>query len=648
MQTQLIRPTWLRCVLFTALLLPSAAAAPPVTRPTEGISDNTPAVHALIGGRIVVAPGRVIERGTLVVRDGVIVAVGADVKPPADARLWKLDGKTIYAGLIDAYSELTGDAATKAADAVAKGSGGYWNINVVPQTNAGAFYTADAALNKKFRSQGVTARLIAPSAGIIKGTSAIVSTGDDDPSRTVIKQQVALHAKLTVKRGNRKQYPNSPMGAVALFRQAFYDAQWYTKAWRAHDGDPLLARPERNAALDVLQHYPQTKLPVVIDASNELYFLRADRFGREFGLNVIVRGSGREYRRLDAVRRSGRAVIVPLNFAKAPNVATPEAALGVSLSRLMHWDIAPENPGRLDRAGVSIALTAHGLSDPGKLLAAVRTAIGRGLPADSALRALTTTPAKLLGIDDRLGTLESGKAASFVITDGDLFAKKTKVLETWVDGRRYEVVKTNDVDVRGTWQVTIQTPAKKEQVITLNLSGKPGKLSGEIIRGKTKDKLRRAGLLGSRFSCTLNGKSLGAEGIVRISAVITEETDGAMTWIGRVTWADGGQTATEGRACPSSGERCVGDTRHAGRSGYHRLGPADHRRLGGTLKIDRTSRGSTPTRRALHAQGAVWQPHRVGVGGRLCASEHRTGQGAARNGAWRTPGSAAEARDCCW
>ncbi|MCH8923084.1 MAG: amidohydrolase family protein [Planctomycetes bacterium] len=549
MHTPLIRPAWLRWIFFAALLLPTAAAAPPVTTPTEGIADNTPAVHALVGGRIVVAPGRVIERGTLVVRDGVIVAVGVDVKPPADARVWKLDGKTIYAGLIDAYSELTGDAATKAEAAVAKGkgSGGYWNVNVVPQTRAGAFYAADAALNKKFRSQGVTARLIAPTAGVIKGTSAIVSTGDDDPSRTVIKQQVALHAKLTVKRGDRKQYPNSPMGAVALFRQAFYDAQWYTKAWRAYDGDPLLARPERNAALEVLQHYPQTKLPVVIDASNERYFLRADRFGREFGLNVIVRGSGREYRRLEAIRRSGRAVIVPLNFAKAPNVATPEAALGVSLSRLMHWDIAPENPARLDRAGVTIALTAHGLSDPGKLLAAVRTAIERGLPADSALRALTTTPAKLLGVDDRLGTLETGKAASFVITDGDLFAKKTKLLETWVDGRRYEVVKSSDVDVRGTWQVTIQSPAGKQQTVTLHLSGKPGSLSGEIVRGKAKHKLRRAGLLGSRFSCTLNGKSLGVEGIVRLSAVISEETDGRMTWLGSVTWADGSQTACTAR-----------------------------------------------------------------------------------------------------
>ena len=185
MQRQLVRATWLSlgCVFFGAVLLPAATAAPPVTVPTKGIADNTPAVHALVNARIVIAPGRVIDRGTLVVRDGVIVAVGTDIKPPDDARVWKLDGKTIYAGLIDAYSELTGEAAKKAAAvAKGKGSGGYWNINVVPQMRTGAFYSSDAAINKKFRSQGITARLIAPAAGIIKGTSAIVLTGDDDPS----------------------------------------------------------------------------------------------------------------------------------------------------------------------------------------------------------------------------------------------------------------------------------------------------------------------------------------------------------------------------------------------------------------------------------------------------------------------------------
>jgi len=273
---------------------------------------------------------------------------------------------------------------------------------------------------------------------------------------------------------------------------------------------------------------------------------------------------------------------VPLDFAKAPNVATPEAAMNVSLSRLMHWDIAPENPVRLDRAGVTIALTADGLSDPGKLLSAVRTAIARGLAADSALRALTTTPAKLLGVDDRLGTLEAGKAASFVITDGDLFAKKTKVLETWVDGRRYEVVKTNEVDVRGTWQVVIQSPAGKKQAVTLHLSGKPGALGGEIVRGKEKEKLRRAGLLGSRFSCTLSGKSLGAEGIVRISAVIAVDTEGAMTWLGSITWADGSQTACTARRT-SAGVSRVDRNAQQYRADRNRRGSSHSRFFGDRL-----------------------------------------------------------------
>ena len=120
-----------------------------------------------------------------------------------------------------------------------------------------------------------------------------------------------------------------------------------------------MPRPERSDALAVLRAI-WAQAPVIIDASDELYFLRADRIADEFGLDVIVRGSGDEYRRLDAVKATGRAVIVPLDFPKPPNVATPEAAMNVALERLMHWDLAPENPGRLAEAGVRIALRRTG------------------------------------------------------------------------------------------------------------------------------------------------------------------------------------------------------------------------------------------------------------------------------------------------
>ncbi len=414
---------------------------------------------------------------------------------------------------------------------------GYWNPNVTPQREAARYYHVDKAANKKLREQGFTARLAAPEAGIIKGVSALVTTGDGPLAQVILKDRVALHVQLSPHGRSRDQYPNSPMGAVALVRQAFYDANWYQQAWSAYNGGKThLARPERNNALAALQPYASGKALVVVDAPNELYFLRAERLAHEFSLNVVVRGSGKEYRRLDAIKKSGFAVIVPLNFPKAPYVKTPEMAQAASLEDLLQWDIAPENPGRLAAAGVPIALTPHGLSDPGKFLEAVRTAVKRGLSPDQALQALTVTPAKLCGVASRLGTLEVGKAANLVVADGDLFSKKGKVTETWVDGERFEVTSQPELDVRGAWEVTIAGQSKPALV---TLKGQPAKLTGELSLGDKKADLSEPKLDGAQFTCSLDGKEFGWPGRVQLSATVSREQQGQAFWIGGVVWANG-------------------------------------------------------------------------------------------------------------
>ena len=160
---------------FVAALLPLvlsiASAAPPATTPVIGLRENTPAVHALTNVRIVPEPGKVIEQGTIVIRDGVIEAVGAEVEPPADARTIDLAGKTAYAGLIDAYSEVT-----IAANPRLIGSP-HWNPQVSPQFRVAEHFTIDQTTNSKLRSQGIAARLVAPATRIIKGLSIVVSTG---------------------------------------------------------------------------------------------------------------------------------------------------------------------------------------------------------------------------------------------------------------------------------------------------------------------------------------------------------------------------------------------------------------------------------------------------------------------------------------
>jgi N-acetylglucosamine-6-phosphate deacetylase len=508
------------------------------TAPPEGVRERTPSIQAFTNARIMIGPGRTIERGTLVVRDGVVAAVGASVTPPPDAAIHDLGGKTAYPGFIDAYAEI-GVARGEFAAASGRGAA-YWNRFVLPQRRAAEEFTPDAEAAKKLRGQGFVVAITAPSWGVLKGRSAAVSLGDGSPSSLIVKGDAALHVSFAPPSGDgadeegSAEYPTSPMGAYTLVRQALYDADWYAQARAAWAKNPGLPRPEVSAALEALLPYRGGASPVVVDAPTERDALRADRLGKEFGLNVVVRGSGREYRRLDAIRATGRAILLPVNFPKPPAVDTPEDALNAPLEALMHWDIAPENPERLARAGIAFALTTDGLDDPAVFLERVRTAVARGLRREDALAALTTTPARLYGLDGKMGTLEPGKAANLLVADGDVFKKGTKIREVWIDGIRYPVRPEPDVDARGTW-IAGFAPAKVAPTDTMRLllGGESDSLSGSM-KARHEAKLAAASLLGTRLFLRFAGDSLGIPGVTRLSAAVTADR-----MLGDGTWPDG-------------------------------------------------------------------------------------------------------------
>ena len=539
-------------LLLTVAINWLGQAAPPSTPPVEGLRNNTPHFYALTGARIVPRPGQVIPNGTIVLRDSKIVSVAAGKNIPAGARVIDLQGKTIYAGLIDAFSEVTLPATANKSGAL------HWNSTIRPQRAVANHYQQDQARNKKMREQGITARLVAPAEGILKGTSALIGTGTETDTEAILQPNVAQHLQLTVPRGRgRTQYPNSPMGAVALARQSFYDAQWYASAWTAYQENPKLVQPERNDALAALQPNLDRSGLLITDAANELFVLRADRFAREFKLRTIVRGSGNEYRRLEAIKKTGLPVIVPVNFPKPPNVGTDETARAVTLEQLMHWDHAPENPGRLDQAGITILLTSHGLDDAGTFLKSVRKAVQRGLSPDSALQALTTTPASLYQASEIVGTLEAGKLANLVITDGDLFASNTKVLETWVNGKRFEFSPLPLIDARGNWNLTYRTEDKQNNW-KLVVDGEPGKLSGTITVTSAKNgkaveiKCSRLSLRDARLSAVLPGKSIGQQGFIRLTLVLTSKDSPTRQGLGQITWPDESQSVLNARQQPAS------------------------------------------------------------------------------------------------
>ena len=498
------------------------------TRPADGLRQNTPNVHALTNARIVVAPGRVLEKATLVVRNNVIEAVGANVTPPADAKVWDLKGQTIYPGLIEMYSSYglpqaarpaQGQGGPPAPSSEEKNKGAaHWNSAAHPEKMAidEFVYNKDAA--EKLRGIGFTVAVSAPMQGIFRGNSAVVLLGEGEPNDLALANSFAQH--LSFNRGGGDGYPNSLMGSIALIRQTFLDAKWYADAQANYAKlSTGQKRPEMNESLVALAS--SAKQPVVVEVEDELNALRAAKIAKEFGLQMILRGSGREYRRLDAVKATSLPIILPVNFPDAPNVATPEDEVDISLDDLKHWDTAPENPARLQKAGITFALTTATLKDAGDFAAKVRTSTQRGLTFDAALAALTTTPAKLLGMENRLGTLEVGKLANFVIADGELFAEKTKVRETWIDGKRYEIKPAPEVEPRGTWDFSMKIGAVTESG-KLEISGEIESPSGKInLKGKTASAPTTI-LSGRKLTLTFSGDSLGYKDLIRMSGLVEE------------------------------------------------------------------------------------------------------------------------------
>ena len=429
---------WPRPALPLSLLL-GVLLALPVT-----LHAATPRVYAIVGARIVAAPGQVIERGTIVMRDGVIEAVSANAAVPADARVWEGAGLTVYAGMIDAFvsppapERPRGPAAARSQSQQEGQEGAHHPLSTVtPERRLVEEDALEAKRIDAMREAGFTVAHIVPESGILRGQSAALSLGDGAPNTRLVKADAAQILSIeTAPVG----YPGSRMGAIAVMRQAFLDAAWYRNAHDAYRRAPVgTERPETSMAWEAMQPALQGAQPVFLRVDDMLGALTAAAVGVEAGVTPVVVGAGDEYKRAEEIAATGLALVVPVKFPEVPDLSDPEDALEVATEALRYWQDAPGNAGVLARRGVRFALTTHRLEKAKDFRGAVAQAIERGLGADAALAAVTTTPAALLGLSNRLGTIAPGKVANLTVTTGDLFAKGSDVREVWIDGDRYEL-----------------------------------------------------------------------------------------------------------------------------------------------------------------------------------------------------------------
>jgi imidazolonepropionase-like amidohydrolase len=395
-----------------ALLVLTAAILPALAH--GGKED----LYAITGARIVTVSGPTLESGTIVLRDGVIEAVGRDVAAPVGARVLSGKGLTLTPGLIDGFGGvgLPAPAPSPAPNPLA------------PQAMAlDRLRPSEVA---KARDAGITTALVIGKDGVLPGQSVLVNLGGDQAEAMVVKQPAALHLHMATLRG---RYPTSLMGTEAYARQALYDAARYRDARAAYEKAPLgRKRPAYDPALEAWQGVLAGKEPLVVTALRENDVRRALALADEFKIKVAVAGAPQAFRVAPLLKSRGLPLLVTVNF----DPARP-ASFGAEDVEKEKGEIeeAERNPAELHKAGVRFALVSAYAPD---FLAGVRKAIERGLPREAALRAVTLDAAFALGVADRMGSLEAGKIANVVAWSGDPLTKEAKVKMVFVDGRLYE------------------------------------------------------------------------------------------------------------------------------------------------------------------------------------------------------------------
>lgn len=511
------------------------------TTPTTGLRDNTPTYHALTNARIVTAPGEVIPKGVILLKDGIIQAVGEKIKVPADARVWDYSGKTIYPGLIESYSHLGIAKPDPKAEKGPEHTLAHWNPHVLAARNVLENFQPKEKDISALRARGYTSALVVPRQGIFRGSSALVSLGKTIGKTQIIHPAAAQHISFS-KGISQSGYPNSLMGSIALIRQILLDAQWYQSAQAAYQQNPSQPAPAADEALIALQDVINNKMPVIFEVSTENNLLRALTIAREFNLSINVKGSGREYFHLAALPHPQlKSLILPTDFPDKLTLNTPESSLDVSLLQLQHWEQAPANPARIAAAGVPFALTKPDFAKE------LPRATEAGLSEKDALAALTITPAKMLGVDKILGSITVGKRAHLLITDKGLFEKGREILDVWVDGERFQIKDQTALDVSGKWQANLNFP-KSSHSLALSFSGKAAKAKGKMSRDSLDIPVKNLSTTLNQIRFSTSGDSLGYPGTIGLSATVI---DGKMTGIGDLpdgqtfTWTAEWQSAPE-------------------------------------------------------------------------------------------------------
>ena len=459
--------------------------------------------YAITNARIVTVSGPVIDRGTLVIRNGLIAAAGANVTAPSDARVIDGTGLTVYPGLIDSYTNLAlPEAAPSPSPGGGGGGGGFFLIQQQQRPAGGPNSTQPVGLQPEVmvedvirpggaeiesaRNIGITAALTSPRSGIWMGQSALINLSGETPQQMIVRSPVAMHVGFTPLRAGG--YPGSLLGVFSTLRQMMLDAQRYRDSLEIYERSPRgTRRPETDRSLAALIPVIDGRMPVVMLANSEREITRALDLGAEFKLKLIIAGGREADRVADRLAKQNVPVLLSLNLPRRTTAALPEAdpePLRVLRERVE----AQQTAGKLAKAGVRFAFQSGSMTNISDLLSNTRITIENGLQTADAVRAFTIWPAEILGVQNQLGSIEVGKIANLTVTRGDLFDRNGRVTNVFIDGRPVDIrppaggggFGPGRNSLSGTWAVNVSLEGQSDKSITLTLQQEGDRLSGSI------------------------------------------------------------------------------------------------------------------------------------------------------------------------
>ena len=464
------------CLCFLALSV-NAQDYFPINK---GVKTTNQTMVAFTNATIYVTPEKVIKKGTLLINDGKVVAVGKSVKIPNGAQIVDASNKTIYPSFIDIYSDFgiktprrTGRGGFGGTQYDATRQGYYWNDHIRPETNPISDFKFDNRKAKDLINAGFGVVNTHLHDAIIRGNGLLVAL---DPTKSdafrILDEKSGQFLSFNKSRKSNQRYPGSRMGAMALLRQTYLDADWYAKG----------NMKNKDLSLEALN--TNKNLVQFFEVNNNLDAFRADKVGDEFGIQYTIVGSGEEYERIEGIKATNANFVIPINFKLPFDVSNPLLAQQISLRDMRKWNQEPSNLSVLAKNNVNFALTTFRLKSAKQFHKNLQKAISYGFDKSKALAALTTIPASILG-NNRIGNLNTGSHANFIITSGDVFNAKSKIYENWILGHKNVVNDMNIPYLTGKYMLTVNNTN-----YILNIKGSENKQSGSLTKDGKKVKAK--------------------------------------------------------------------------------------------------------------------------------------------------------------